>query len=178
MCAVCCWCAVPMPLFVGGLQVGASVSASGPPPPATLPCPQTQAAPAPAHPPPPPLPQDEYFSSQKCAKCTAQLLPHTTRTKCCPSSTCKNAIYNRDANAAENLAKIWEACLDGKDRPSQLRRPAVPPQRRGPGRTSTARRQPQPEVPVPVTPGLPLADALSGPVAAGARGAAGAASGQ
>lgn len=121
---------------------------------------------------------DEYFSSQKCAKCTAQLLPHTTRTKCCPSSTCKNAIYNRDANAAENLAKIWEACLDGKDRPSQLRRPAVPPQRRGPGRTSTARRQPQPEVPVPVTPGLPLAVALSGPVAAGARGAAGAASGQ
>ena len=67
--------------------------------------------------------------------------------------------------------------MDGKDRPSQLRRPAVPPQRRGPGRTSTARRQPQPEVPVPVTPGLPLADALSGPVAAGARGAAGAASG-
>ena len=79
-------------------------------------------------------PQDEFYSSAKCAAqgCGAFLQQVSPREKWC--GTCRKTV-NRDDNAQQNLVAVFEAWLDGRPRPNHLQRPrAAAPA--GPRRTA------------------------------------------
>jgi hypothetical protein len=79
-------------------------------------------------------PQDEFYSSAKCAAqgCGAFLQQVSPREKWC--GTCRKTV-NRDDNAQQNLVAVFEAWLDGSPRPDHLQRPrAAAPA--GPRRTA------------------------------------------
>ena len=79
-------------------------------------------------------PQDEFYSSAKCAAQGrgAFLQQVSPREKWC--GTCRKTV-NRDDNAQQNLVAVFEAWLDGRPRPDHLQRPrAAAPA--GPRRTA------------------------------------------
>jgi len=75
---------------------------------------------SPSAPPSTPLPQDEFWTSQRCHQCTNFLVDGPKhREKSC--GTC--GVINRDVNAARNLETVWEWWLAFRTRPPYLTRP-------------------------------------------------------
>lgn len=69
---------------------------------------------------------DEFYTSQKCFKCTGQLVKQSAREKMCPSADCNKRVVNRDLNASANLCLVFTSWLKGEPRPEHLRRPQRP----------------------------------------------------
>jgi len=66
---------------------------------------------------------DEYFTSQKCYKCHAQLdMDDKTRVGTCTGAGCDNKC-DRDVNAAKNIRAVFDARVSGWRRPPYLCRP-------------------------------------------------------
>ena len=66
------------------------------------------------------LPQDEFWTSQRCHQCTSFIVDGPKhREKSC--GTC--GVINRDVNAARNLETVWEWWLAFRTRPPYLTRP-------------------------------------------------------
>ena len=67
------------------------------------------------------LPQDEFWTSQRCHQCTSFLVDGPKhREKSC--GTC--GVINRDVNAARNLKAVWDCWLASRTRPAYLTPPA------------------------------------------------------
>ena len=90
-------------------------------------------------------PQDEFWTSQRCHRCTDFLTDGPRhREKHC--TTC--GVVARDVNAAINLQKVWERFLHDGKRPEYLQRPEAGPKRKGAaakGQHGAASAKPKPK---------------------------------
>lgn len=68
---------------------------------------------------------DEYRTSKVCHRCHNEMMqhPHVHATKHCQSESCSWS-WNRDANAARNIAHLFECHLAGRARPAAFARTA------------------------------------------------------